>query len=243
MSFKKRASKSIALALVGIIVTPILNASYAMEINESNNKKVIIADQTNESKNVDVRLISKQSLSKKELPTKTSSKLDLKNINIYNDGTINTKLILHTNNKKKEQINLKGILLYDPNNENQILAKATINNKNYDVVHLSISAEGNKSTVSGRSYTHPTMNVYLKNKKTDDIEFYEIEVNNLILSKINKIKYNLEVASLEDAYWFVNVTEPMHEVTQEYIETISPRIARIRSVVGYSTLTWSYKNG
>ena len=65
----------------------------------------------------------------------------------------------------------------------------------------------------------------------------------MILSKINKIKYNLEVASLEDAYWFVNVTEPMHEVTQEYIETISPRIARIRSVIGYSTLTWSYKNG
>ncbi len=205
--------------------------------------KAIIEEGITEDLNVISRVATKEEIDEKELPTKSTKDIQVEKFSVYNDGKVTGNISIKNQNNDLEvnNIDLEGTLLKDPNTDEQILGRMNVSNSNYDIVHFSICKPGKKSYATGNIYDYPTMNIYIKDNKTGNIDFFEFEIKEIIFSEVYKLKENLETAAIEEAYWFVNVIEPEHEVTQE--EGPSSRSARIRSIVGYSTLTWSYKDG
>lgn len=236
MNFKKILTSTFSM-LIALMMSININAESL------SNDKAIIEEEINNDLNVTSSVATKEEIDEKELPTKSTKDIQVEKFSVYNDGKVTGNISIKNQNNDLEvnNIDLEGTLLKDPNTDEQILGRMRASNSNFDIVHFSICKPGKKSYATGNTYDYPTMNIYIKDNKTGTIDFFEFEIKDTIFSEVYKLKENLEPAAIEDAYWFVNVTEPEYEVTQE--EGPSTRMKRTRSIVGYSTLKWSYKNG
>ena len=228
MSFKKRATKSIALALVGItVVIPMLNSVSALE----NNKNSV--DNLNVIKNTKLYSINSyksndENITNSNQLKKTNDKLSLLNFNISKSGWITGDLYLENENVK---FSIEGELLKDNESKDKFYGSLKTNNSNYEITNFSIMNSNEAE------YNVPILNIYIKNLKEDRIEFYTLKLNQKNFNDISNLSYKIEDASIEDKYWFVKENEP--EASMETSEDYT-RAAVIRSVNFYPTLKWSY---
>lgn len=224
-------SRKISSIALTMIVCISVNSSV---ISASEKNKLSLKVETN-IRNVTAYKASNLINNAKDLKVNKDS-IEVNNLEISDNGYVGGEIKL---NNGLESLNINGTLFKDFNNKKNYYAQLKTDNPNYDIVHFSFASKGENSMLTNSIFKSNSLNIYIKNKDKGNIDFFEIEIDDNYVDKLETMNDKLDYSGLEDTYWFTKVLEPESSMTSE-VNLAEPKAATIRSVNYYPTLTWKY---
>lgn len=228
----KLKQKMFIVATIATLFTFSNTNAKVINANEPNDKSMVYLKELSNKKSFEA--YSTKNIDNSNKIKQSSSKISISNLKISEQGKIQANLKLD----KNINIKLDGKFSKE-DSKNTYYGEIKTNNKNYEVLHFSITRPGNKRTISKEYSQKPVLNIYLKDIKRDCVNFYEIDIDNDVLNKLDKINSNLDIASIESIYWFINTIEP-EAIMDASEEPSKDRAKTLKTVTLNPTLKWSY---